>query len=247
MLEILVNKFSYKNNCPIIQNININLCKGKITSLIGASGSGKSTLLRILMGLEKEAQGKIIYKKNEIPLETLTVKQNIFTLVPQTPHLFPWKNILDNVALAISNKKVKNEQKSKQDIAIEALKIVQMESHINKYPNELSLGMMQRVSFARALVHDTEAILLDEPFSSLDAPTRYLLQEWLELKIFETNKYAILVTHDVREALSISNEIQILSGNPAEIKKIYTKNLLISNNFIEIEKEVINLIKNKTI
>ena len=85
-----------------------------------------------------------------------------------------------------------------------------MENHKNKFPDEISLGMAQRVSFARALVLNTQAILLDEPFASLDAHTRYILQEWLANKILETNKYAILVTHDVREALFLSEEIHVL-------------------------------------
>lgn len=117
-----------------------------------------------------------------------------------------------------------------------------MESHAKKYPDEISLGMAQRVAFARALVLDTKAILLDEPFASLDAHTRYNLQNWLANKIKETGKYAILVTHDVREALALSNEIHVLSGYPAEIRKTFFKCENEFKDLINLEKEIINIL-----
>ncbi len=247
MIEIFVNDYSYQNKIPVIKNIKFFLQEGKISSLIGASGCGKSTFLRVLMGMERGAIGNIAYKKEEFSLKNWNTSQTIFSMVPQVPHLFPWKNIIDNITIAISDEKVKKEQKTRKEIATEVLKIVQMESHLNKYPDEISLGMAQRVSFARALVLDTKAILLDEPFASLDAHTRYILQEWLANKILETNKYAILVTHDVREALLLSNEIHVLSGFPAEIKKTFTKNDINMSDHICKEKEIINIIGEKII
>ena len=117
-----------------------------------------------------------------------------------------------------------------------------MENHKNKFPDEISLGMAQRVSFARALVLNTQAILLDEPFASLDAHTRYILQEWLANKILETNKYAILVTHDVREALFLSEEIHVLKGIPSEINKTFYNENRNEKSNIKTEKEIISLI-----
>jgi ABC-type nitrate/sulfonate/bicarbonate transport system ATPase subunit len=247
MIKIFINNYSYENKIPVIRNINFSLQEGKISSLIGASGCGKSTFLRVLMGMEIGAIGKITFQNKDFSLQKWDTNQKIFSMVPQIPHLFPWKNILDNITIAISDAKMKTEQKSREEIALEVLKIVQMESHIKKYPDEISLGMAQRVSFARALVLDTKAILLDEPFASLDAHTRYILQEWLANKILETNKYAILVTHDVREALSLSNEIHVLSGFPAEIKKTYAKIDIDISDHISKEKEIINLIGEKII
>ncbi|APJ04180.1 ABC transporter ATP-binding protein [Silvanigrella aquatica] len=242
MIQINIQNYSYKNKIPVIKNIFINLTEGKITSLIGKSGCGKSTLLRVLMGMEQGALGNIIFNQNDFSLDKWNGKQNLFSMVPQIPHLFPWKNILNNITLAISNEKMLREQKSKEDIALNALKIVQMEEHFKKYPDEISLGMAQRVSLARALVLDSQAILLDEPFASIDAQTRYHLQDWLAHKILETNKYAILVTHDVREALLLSNEIHILSGSPSEIKKTYLKNEFQDCNPVSLEKEMIQFI-----
>ena len=247
MIEIIVNDYSYENKIPVIKNIQFSLQEGKISSLIGASGCGKSTFLRVLMGMERGATGKIKLQNKEFSLQYWDTSQNLFSMVPQIPHLFPWKNIIDNITIAISDKKVKKEQKSRVEIALEVLKIVQMDSHIKKYPDEISLGMAQRVSFARALVLDTKAILLDEPFASLDAHTRYILQEWIANKILETNKYAILVTHDVREALCLSNETHVLSGFPAEIKKTYRKNEIDFNDLLNKEKEIVKLIGEKII
>lgn len=242
MIEILVDSYSYENKIPVIKNVHFTLQKGKISALIGASGCGKSTFLRVLMGMEKGAIGKIIFENNELPLQKWDARQKIFSMVPQIPHLFPWKNILENITIAISKEKEEKEQKPREEIALEVLKIVQMDAHIKKYPDEISLGMAQRVSFARALVLDTKAILLDEPFASLDAHTRYILQRWLANKITETNKYAILVTHDVREALLLSNEIHVLSGFPAEIKKTFPENNMNINEHPIKEREIINLI-----
>lgn len=244
MINILVENYSYKNTEPVIKNLNITLKEGKITSLIGASGCGKSTFLRVLMGMETGAIGNIKLNDLNYSLQNWSTKQKLFSMVPQIPHLLPWKNILHNIMIAISNEKMKNEQKSKEEIALEALKIVQLENHFHKYPDEISLGMAQRVSFARALVLDAKAILLDEPFASLDAYTRYILQDWLANKISETNKYAILVTHDVREALFLSNEIHVLSGFPSEIKKTFYNEDSKSKSNVKIEKEIIALIGN---
>ena len=242
MIKISVENYSYQNKEPVIKNINITLKEGKITSLIGASGCGKSTFLRVLMGMETGATGQIEFKNQDFSFQKWNIKQKLFSMVPQVPHLLPWKNILNNIIIAISNEKVTKEQKSKEEIAINALKVVQLENHKNKFPDEISLGMAQRVSFARALVLNTQAILLDEPFASLDAHTRYILQEWLANKILETNKYAILVTHDVREALFLSEEIHVLKGIPSEINKTFYNENRNEKSNIKTEKEIISLI-----
>ncbi|WP_186646847.1 ABC transporter ATP-binding protein [Fluviispira vulneris] len=230
MIQINIDKYSYKNKIPVIKNINISLLEGQITTVIGASGCGKSTFLRVLMGMETGAIGHILHNNNLFNFKEWNSKQTLFSMVPQTPLLFPWKNILENIKLAITKKKEITENKSKDEIAINALKIVQMHEHALKYPDEISLGMAQRVAFARALVLDTKAILLDEPFASLDAHTRRLLQDWLRVKIKETGKYAILVTHDVREALLLSNEINVLQGTPAEVYRKFNYDEIISND-----------------
>ncbi|KAB8029998.1 ABC transporter ATP-binding protein [Fluviispira multicolorata] len=241
MIKININKYSYENKIPVIKNINISLKEGQITTLIGASGCGKSTLLRVLMGMETGAHGNIFYNQNEFNFNHWNSKQTLFSMVPQTPLLFPWKNIIENIKLAISKKKEIQENKTKNEIALNALKIVQMDEHALKFPDEISLGMAQRVAFARALVLDTKAILLDEPFASLDAHTRRILQEWLLLKIKETSKYAILVTHDVREALLLSKEINVLSGVPAEVYKTYTSDDILHENK-NLEEDILSIL-----
>jgi ABC-type nitrate/sulfonate/bicarbonate transport system ATPase subunit len=240
MIKINVKNYTYNNKIPVLKNINLVLQQGSITCLIGASGCGKSTFLRLLMGMEYGAEGFIEYQKNNLEFSNWNSSQTLFAMVPQIPHLLPWKNIIENIILAIPKEKVVREKTSAFDIAFAALKIVQLETHFKKYPFEISLGMAQRVSLARSLVMDTQGILLDEPFASLDAYTRLVLQNWLKQKIAEANKYAILVTHDIHEAFNISQEIHVLSGYPAEITKTYQspdKNL-----FIQYENEILNLL-----
>ncbi|WGL60312.1 ABC transporter ATP-binding protein [Pigmentibacter sp. JX0631] len=242
MLDIHVENYNYNKIEPVIKKIQVKLKKGEITSIIGASGCGKSTLLRVLMGMENGASGFIRTENQEFMLEKWGEKQNLFTLVPQIPHLLPWKNILENIAFVVTNIQVEKEKKSKREIALEALKLVQLDQHAMKYPNEISLGMAQRISFARALVMNSEAILLDEPFASLDAHSKHFFQQWLFQKITQTNKYAILVTHDVREALNLSKDIHVIGEKPAIIKKSF-KNIINENEYLtEFEREIISYI-----
>ncbi|MGY3804994.1 ABC transporter ATP-binding protein [Pigmentibacter ruber] len=242
MLEINVEDYTYQKKEPVIKKINLTLMKGEITSILGASGSGKSTFLRILMGMEIGASGFIKTERQEFKLEKWGEDQNLFTMVPQIPHLLPWKNILDNISFVVTDLQIEKEKKSKKEIAFNALKIVQLDQHANKYPSEISLGMAQRISFARALVMNSDAILLDEPFSSLDAHSKYFLQQWLFQKVQETNKYAIMVTHDVREAICLSKDIHVIGDKPAVIKKSFN-NIKSNNEYLsEYEREIVNFI-----
>lgn len=240
MLEILVENYNYQNQEPVINKIQLILKRGEITSIIGASGSGKSTLLRLLMGMETGASGYIKFNNTTHTFEKWNESQNLFTLVPQIPHLLPWKNLLQNITFAVTDIKAKNENKTKEEIALAVLKIVQLEQHAYKLPSEISLGMAQRVSLARALVMNSDAILLDEPFASLDAHSRYQLQNWLFQKIKETNKYAILVTHDVREALSLSKQIHVIGEKPAIIKKSFSHTPSEWEYLNTLEKTIVN-------
>lgn len=209
--------YAYQNKDVVLKDISVSLYPGKIHSLIGPSGCGKSTLLRVLMGMELGAYGKMTTPSAVFDLRHWDAHQRLFSMVPQVPHLFPWKTILDNVIMAVDSKGITLRSERKQK-ALQSLDVVGLLDSKSKYPYEISLGMAQRAAFARALVQESQVLLLDEPFASLDAYTRHMLQKWLESKIKETNRYALLVTHDIQEAIEISDQISVLSSMPATKK-----------------------------
>lgn len=212
-----LDKYAYQNKDLVLKDISVSLHPGKIHSLIGPSGCGKSTLLRVLMGMEMGACGNILTASAAFDLKRWSVHQRLFSMVPQVPHLFPWKTILDNVSMAVDSQLTTSQSEKKQK-ALQSLDIVGLLDKKLKYPYEISLGMAQRVAFARALVQESQVLLLDEPFASVDAYTRHMLQKWLVSKIKETNRYALLVTHDIQEAIEISDQISVLSSMPATKK-----------------------------
>jgi len=240
MISINIPKFQYPNDRAIVlEDIHINLHAGQITTVLGPSGCGKSTLLRILMGFETSPQ---------------YIPAHIFSLVPQTPHLFPWKTVFDNIAMNGENKKKQTDKKLQKMDITHLLSIVGLSGCEGKYPFEISVGMSQRVSFARAMLRSFEALLLDEPFSSLDALTRRELQDWLLKLIEKQNNYALFVTHDISEALYLSKSIYILSKKPGKIAAHFIKedncfiNKITSESFDlknrdKFENTIFNLLK----
>lgn len=224
MISIEINEYSYKPKQPVLQNIQITLERGGITSVLGPSGCGKSTLLRVLMGFEKPAQGQIQVDSKQHSLQKWDETQNVFSLVPQTPYLFPWKTIFENIALGISDNVRSLNNTEIADRISKILAVVGLAGIENKYPFEISVGMSQRVSFARAMINSFQALLLDEPFSSLDAITRHELQNWLLEMVTREKSYGLFVTHDISEAIHISKNIYILSKSPARIVAHFSKN-----------------------
>lgn len=187
---------------PIIKDLSFDLSRGQIMSIIGPSGSGKSTILRILSGLEQPTDGSILMNGKEITAIKAN-KRNI-SLVFQDSLLFPHMTIEENVSYGgkLAKKKNKNE-------TIQLLEAVGMEKYKRYYPSEISGGQQQRVALARAMATEPEIILFDEPFSNLDINLRQDLRRWVRNFLVERNMTAIFVTHDIEEAMLMSEYIAI--------------------------------------
>ncbi|HEC2168942.1 TPA: ABC transporter ATP-binding protein [Staphylococcus delphini] len=193
----------------VIQNFNLTIPTGKIVSLIGKSGCGKSTLLNIIGGFLTPTSGDIII--NQTPK---TAPSPDCLMLFQHHNLLPWKTINDNIRLGL-NQSVSNTHINTY------LSTVGLANKGTHFPAELSGGMQQRVAICRALIHQPRVVLLDEPLGALDAFTRYKLQDELVKLRTHTDATLILVTHDIDEALYLSDEI-VLLGDGARIINQYT-------------------------
>ncbi|WP_301098090.1 ABC transporter ATP-binding protein [Otariodibacter sp.] len=188
----------------LFKDFSFSLKKGQWTTLLGSSGVGKSTLLRAIAGLENEA-----IQQGQIDLS----HQSKIAWLAQEDALYPWLSILDNVQLEAHLSRCKNKQTTEKAKAL--LEQVKMIEHIYKAPYQLSGGQKQRVALARTLMQEADIILMDEPFSALDAVTRYQLQN-LSYSLLK-DKTILLITHDPQEAIRLSHNIAILKGTPATI------------------------------
>ncbi|HEC2154025.1 TPA: ABC transporter ATP-binding protein [Staphylococcus delphini] len=193
----------------VIQNFNLTIPTGKIVSLIGKSGCGKSTLLNIIGGFLTPSSGDIIINQTR-----KTAPSPDCLMLFQHHNLLPWKTINDNIRLGL-NKSVSNTHINTY------LSTVGLANKGTHFPAELSGGMQQRVAICRALIHQPRVVLLDEPLGALDAFTRYKLQDELVKLRTHTDATLILVTHDIDEALYLSDEI-VLLGDGARIINQYT-------------------------
>lgn len=237
-IQNLYKKFIIDSgNVEVLNNINLEVYKNEFICIIGASGCGKSTLLRIIGGLEREYEGKV-YSKDKL-IEKPGVDRGI---IFQESRLFPWLNIEKNVEFGLQEKL--NSHK-KNDIIKKHLELVGLEKFARAYPHQLSGGMQQRASIARALVNNPDILLLDEPFSALDAFTRMSMQQEI-LKIWKKEKTTmILVTHDIDEAVFLADRVVILSSRPGTIKKIVKVEVPRSRkrsdyDYIKIRNEIYN-------
>jgi len=198
----------------VLNDVSLSVPKGGFVSLIGPSGCGKSTLLKVLAGLLAPTAGDVSVA-GVAPIEA--VRQRRIGIVFQEATLLPWKNALDNVALLME---VAHRGRSRDEIrerAADMLRLVGLEGAAEKRPAQLSGGMRQRVSMARALALDPEVLMMDEPFGALDAITREEMSDFL-LEIWErTKKTIVLVTHSIDEATFLSREVNVMASNPARI------------------------------
>jgi NitT/TauT family transport system ATP-binding protein len=197
----------------VLDRIQHRIENGRFVSIIGPSGCGKTTLLRIIAGLEKASEGEVLLDGNELIQGTEEVG-----LVFQEYALFPWRTTFQNIEMGLEIKGVDKEKR--RSTAMEYIRTFDLNGFENRYPKELSGGMKQRVAIARTLIMNPRVVLMDEPFGSLDSQTRNAMQEFL-LRIWQKRTDTIIfVTHNVDEAVFLSDEIVILSKRPAKIIKI---------------------------
>ena len=199
-------------NIRAIEDLNLDIAEGEFVSLIGPSGCGKTTVLRMIAGLETPTEG-VIYERGKKVEGPGPDRGMVF----QEFALFPWRTVIKNIEFGLEIKGIPKEKR--REIALNYIDLVNLEGFENAHPNELSGGMKQRVGIARALANEPDVLLMDEPFGSLDAQTRNIMQDEL-LDIWEkTNKTIVFVTHSVDEALYLSDRIAVLTARPAKLRK----------------------------
>ena len=197
----------------VLNNIDLTIESGSFTVILGESGCGKSTLLSMIAGLIKPSSGEILV--DGLPVAGPSPAR---TLLFQQPSLLPWLTVAENIAFGCRLRGDKEKLTERVQVLIE---MIGLTGFANNHPPQLSVGMAQRVSLARALISKPEALLLDEPFSSLDTFNRVNLQEQLT-QIWQHKKYTtLLVTHDLDEAMAVGQKIILLGGCPCEIHAEY--------------------------
>lgn len=198
----------------VLSDVNFDVYDGEFLSILGASGSGKTTLLRVLGGLLDATDGSVVKFKGRLvespPERVVTVFQDYGS------SLLPWRTVEKNVALGLEGKM--QASLSKQRVA-SALAMVGLSEHAKDFPWQLSGGMQQRVQIARALAMEPSVLLMDEPFGSLDAMTKASLQDQLHNVHLQTGATVVFITHDIEEAVYLSDRVLILDGRPATVAK----------------------------
>ena len=202
-VENLVKSFG---NIPVIKNLTFSIEKGQLISFVGESGSGKSTFLKCLSGLENINSGKVILNNKIINDKNLFVKpqRRKIGYVFQDYPLFPHLNIRENICFNLEKRYFKNFE--------DIVKLTNLKQLLERYPHEISGGEQQRVSIARSIIREPDLLLLDEPFSNLDANIKYSIRDEICKIIKKTNTTTILVTHDINDALNISDKILIFKA-----------------------------------
>lgn len=208
---------SVEGALQVIDNLDLNIAPGEFVALLGPSGCGKSTLLRLVAGLEPASQGQLLHNGQPI-----TQPDPSRIVVFQDPTLFPWRTVWDNVALGLQARGLLKAQRARVD---EALALVGLQAFAQSFPHELSGGMAQRVALARALVNEPQLLVLDEPLGKLDALTRLGMQTEL-VRLWQQQGFsALLVTHDVEEALFMAQRVIVMSPRPTQVQQVLVNDL----------------------
>jgi NitT/TauT family transport system ATP-binding protein len=239
-------KFRTRRGAEVVavDDLSLDIADREFISIVGPSGCGKSTLLRIVAGLVEPTAGEVFLDGRRI--EGPGADRG---MVFQSYTLFPWLTVQGNVEFGLEIKKMPAAPRAQ--LASEYIEMVGLKGFEHHYPKELSGGMMQRVAIARALANDPEVLLMDEPFGALDAQTRIIMQELLVNLWQRTPKTILFVTHDIDEAIFLSERVYIMTARPGRIKQVLDVDLprprhldlITSPTFIEMKRTVLDSIK----
>ncbi|MFT3828165.1 MAG: ABC transporter ATP-binding protein [Opitutaceae bacterium] len=236
-----VSKYFTVNEEPlhVLDDINFTIQPGEFVSIVGTSGCGKSTLQRLIAGLDGDYEGYIALA-NEVVRGTSLDRGVVF----QDHRLLPWLTIEDNIGLALENTKLSAEQR--RTTIREHIELVGLTGFEKVFPHQLSGGMAQRAAIARGLVNRPEILLLDEPLGALDAMTRIHLQDELQRIWKKEGITMVLITHDVEEAIYLSDRIVVLEPRPGRVRGIVKVPLArprdrVSHPFADVKREVLEL------
>ena len=197
----------------VLDHINLKIEQGERWAVIGPSGCGKSSMLHLLAGLQKPVSGDVLYQN-----QSLQKPHGEISVILQEYGLFPWKTVEQNVALPLVLQK-KSKVEIKQRTA-ELLKQLQLEEHAKKFPAQLSGGQRQRIAIARALIAQPKVLLMDEPFSALDALTRETMQNIVLELCEQQNLTLVMVTHNIEEAIFLGQKIAVFSDNSGKLRRV---------------------------
>lgn len=232
-----------RESYQVLKDINISIKESEYISLVGPSGSGKSTLLNLLAGYIKPTTGQVLVSGEEI-----MGPQSKIGVVFQKANLYPWLSTEENIGFGPKMKKMDKDEIKK--ITDRYLDLVSLTEYKDFYPMELSGGMQQRVSIARSLANSPEVLLLDEPMGALDALTRSDMQSMIRNIWQKTGRTFFMITHDIDEALMMSNRILVLGGRPGTIVKEYQMDfykdidndkdsIIYSDKYIDMKEDIL--------
>lgn len=246
MLEFKNVSFKYDiDDYYMLKDLSFHINKGEFVCIVGPSGCGKSTIFRLVSKLLERENGDIIVNGS-----TIDNRKGYLGYMPQKDLLFPWRTVGENIKLPmqIQNTLSKSEMDERMKVTMEKVGLAGLE---NKKPSELSGGMRQRAAFARTLLTGSDLLLLDEPFSALDFLTRISMQEWLLEQWEREHKTILFITHDVEEALFLSNRVLVIEDLP--IKKLAsfdvpcgyprTRECLTNQNMLSLREKLISMLR----
>jgi NitT/TauT family transport system ATP-binding protein len=197
----------------VLDDINLEIADKEFVAIVGPSGCGKTTCLRIVAGFERPTSGAV-----SVSARPVSGPGPDRAVVFQHFALFPWKTVRQNIDLGLRNKNLAKDQR--EALTADALHLMNLESHADAFPHQLSGGMQQRVAIARAYVLDPEVLLMDEPFGALDAQTRVVMQEEL-VRLARVNPRTVLfITHSVEEAVYLADRVAVMTRRPGRIKEM---------------------------
>ncbi len=237
-----------RNRLMVLNDVSLTLADNEFVSVVGTSGCGKSTLLNVVAGLIDPQAGEVLVDGRPV-LGPGRDRGVVF----QTYTLFPWMPVWKNVEFAL--KKSTFSKQEKRDLVAHYIETVGLKGFERAYPNQLSGGMRQRVAIARALVYKPAVLLMDEPFGALDAQTRGMMQELL-LRVWEEHRITVLfITHDVDEAIFMSDRVLVMTARPGEIKKEFRVDLahprryevMLSPEFVALKQAILEAIREETL